>query len=177
MPSDGILFATHGNAVISECGRYRYTLERGGRVHGGAGRVNFIMLNPSTATADVDDPTIRRCINFARAWDFDDLVVTNLFALRATDPRELTKVFSADAIGPENDDWLPKVARQANMVVCAWGNHGQLHARGDFVADWLPRLGVNLYALKLSKCGRFPSHPLYLPSSSEPILWRKAVAP
>lgn len=153
-------------AILSECGLYRYTLRRGARCHGGAGICNFIMLNPSTADAIRDDPTIRRCVNYARDWDHDDLVVTNLFAFRATDPQALKTV--ADPIGPENDRHLIEQARRAQLVVCAWGDGGILHGRAGAVLRMLAGAGVRPHALKLTSVRRQPAHPLYLPGDLEP---------
>src|SRR5581483_9586135 len=97
---------------------YRYSLAR---FFGDGGVVNFIMLNPSTADAETDDPTIRRCLGFAKAWGYGTLVVTNLFAYRATDPAELAK--AGDPVGPDNDTRLWSEAQLSDLVVCAWGNH------------------------------------------------------
>ena len=166
MPNQSLLFST-GAACFSPCERYRFTLSRWFK--SGIGMVNFIMLNPSTADESQDDPTIRRCIGFAQAWNAAELVVTNLFALRATDPRELRCV--ADPVGPQNDDWILDTARQADRVVCAWGNHGQLGGRGSAVATLLRDAGVELHALKVTKAGQ-PQHPLYLASSVESRVWR-----
>lgn len=104
-------------ALISECGLYRYRLWR----RWGIGpHATWIMLNPSTADADLDDPTIRRCIGFARAWGFSAIEVVNLFALRATNPRELGR--SADPIGPDNDRHLSEAGRAAELRIAAWGH-------------------------------------------------------
>lgn len=86
------------SAIISECGKYRYSLSRIWDEN--KANVLFIMLNPSTADGDVDDPTIRRCIGFAKSWGYGGIYVGNLFAYRATDPKELLKV--ENPIGFEN---------------------------------------------------------------------------
>jgi hypothetical protein len=147
-------------------GAYRYTLSRSWDY--GNGTVNFIMLNPSTATAEVDDPTIRRCTQFARAWGYRRLVVTNLFAYRATDPAELRRV--ADPVGPENDWHLRYCAQhEAERVVLAWGAHGGYRKRDESVlallAKHLPR--IEPACLGVTKAGA-PRHPLYL-SASTPL--------
>src|SRR5689334_19453129 len=110
------------NAVISACGRYRYVLTR--QVGPGSRRATFVMLNPSTADATNDDPTIRRCIGFAREWGCGRLVVLNLFAFRATDPADLKRAI--DPVGPENRDWFERTLRPPHdgPLVCAWGVHG-----------------------------------------------------
>jgi hypothetical protein len=154
-------------ATISLCGLYRYTLTRD--TGGGSGIVNFIMLNPSTADASVDDPTIRRCIGFARAWGYRTLVVTNLFALRATDPAALKT--AVEAVGPENDGHLLEQARVADLVVCAWGATGKLYGRGDRVTLILAvEARKTLHCLRKTAAGH-PGHPLYLPASLTPQRW------
>lgn len=156
-----------GSAVISPCGLYRYTLTR----RWGSGQtVNFIMLNPSTADASVDDPTIRRCIGFAKSWRLAGLVVTNLFAFRATDPADLWK--AADPVGPENDRHIWEQAAEASLVICAWGNHGAKNGHADAVRAMLGTIGVELYALKLTGEGQ-PIHPLYQPAGARPIPFPK----
>jgi hypothetical protein len=151
-------------AVISPCGLYRYTLDRS---WSGAPRgvVNWIMLNPSTADANTDDPTIRRVIAFTWSWGYCDLVVTNLFALRSTDPDRLRRAL--DPIGPENDRHILEAAMQAQLVVCAWGAHGSYLGRDKAVLAMLRGRGIKPHALKLTLAGR-PVHPLYLPSHLKP---------
>src|SRR4051812_26865304 len=107
------------NAVISACGRYRYLLTR--QVGPGPRAATFIMLNPSTADATKDDPTIRRCIGFARQWGCGRLSVLNLFAFRATDPAAMKR--ADDPVGPENKDWFERILTDAGegRVVCGWG--------------------------------------------------------
>lgn len=142
-----------GGADLSACGTYRYSLWR---QWGDGPAVNFVMLNPSTADADKDDPTIRRCIGFAKGWGFERLVVTNLFALRSTDPRVLYRHESP--IGPDNDTALFTRAATVSLVVFAWGGHGG--ARGARVADLLRSFSPG--CLGRTKDGS-PRHPLYLP--------------
>lgn len=156
------------DAVLSPDGVYRYELRR----RWGTGQpVAFVMLNPSTADATVDDPTIRRCVGFARAWGFGALVVRNLFALRATDPRELAG--HPDAVGPLNDTYL--AADDVHSVVCAWGAHPFAVERGAEVRGMFAGRGVRLHHLGLTKAGH-PRHPLYLPKTAEPQMWPVAVA-
>lgn len=104
------------SAVLSECRTYRYLL---GRKWDDGPCVTWLMLNPSTADADVDDHTIRKCVGFSRRWGFGRLIVVNLFALRATDPRFLAK--NLDPVGPENDFYICEALREARQVICAWG--------------------------------------------------------
>src|SRR5258708_39445492 len=104
---------------------YRYTLRR--TWDSTLPQILFIGLNPSTADAQRDDPTLRRCIGFARRWGYGQLVVGNLFAFRATRPTELRSC--ADPIGTDNDSWLQTLAASAGCVVVAWGTHGQYMGR------------------------------------------------
>lgn len=140
-------------AVLSPCGQYRYCLSRSWLL--GEGTVLFIMLNPSTADAETDDPTIRRCIGFARRWGYRQLLVGNLFAWRATNPRELRRV--SDPVGPENDHHLVEMSVGADAVIAAWGAHGVYRNRSQHVLGLLR----NPESLGLTKQGH-PRHPLYL---------------
>lgn len=123
------------------------------------------MLNPSTADETVDDPTIRRCIGYAKSWNYGGVVVSNLFALRATDPRELKT--AVDPIGPENDFALKTCMEESALCVCAWGNHGSLYGRSAAVRDIL---GPGLHCLRVSKQGE-PVHPLYQKRDLQPIVF------
>ena len=154
------------SAVISDCGQYRYLLERD--LGNGIGqRCTFIMLNPSTADGEMDDPTIRRCKGFARAWGYGQLAVVTLFAYRTPDPRQLRAV--DDPVGPKNDDYVRDVVTESAMVVAAWGAHGRLYRRADCVRGMLERDRVSLHYLRLGE--HAPSHPLYLPKDLTPIRW------
>ena len=136
---------------------YRYWLHRDVGILGSDGLV-FVLLNPSTATATEDDPTIRRCMGFADAWGFRDLTVVNLFAMRATDPKEMMAAGDR-AIGPRNDDALQWAAK-IGTTVAAWGNHGAHLKRAEAV---LPMI-TPAFAMRLTQA-RQPQHPLYLPSN------------
>ena len=152
------------SAVISECTRYRYRLSR---QLVGAGVVAFVMLNPSTADAETDDATIRRCIGYARAWGFGLLEVVNLFAWRATNPAEL--LAATDPIGPDNDEHIIAVTRNADLVIAAWGAGGVLHDRDRNVSCLLGHFGVALNALVKTRNG-MPGHPLRLRKDAKPFL-------
>ena len=145
------------SATLSSCDMYRYALRR--RWSSGPA-ILFLMLNPSTADAHQDDPTITRCISFAQRWGYGSLAVGNLFAFRATFP--LTLMRCSEPIGPENDHWLTALASEADTLVAAWGNHGRLLGRSLEVSAMLP----SLMCLGLTRRGE-PRHPLYLPRSTE----------
>ncbi len=151
------------SANISPCGTYRYYLAR--EWDRERPTCCFIMLNPSTADATVDDPTIRRCIGFAKSWCFGKVVVLNLFAYRATDPKALGcgDLF----VGPMNDEWLRVNGSTADLVVAAWGAHPIAKARVDDVLRLIPR---PLMCLGRTKDGS-PRHPLYVPADTMPVLY------
>lgn len=149
-----------GDAKIE--GEYRYWLTRSWDES--AEPMTWIMLNPSTADAALDDPTIRRCIGFAKAWGFGSIWVVNLFALRSTDPANLRT--HPDPIGPMNDHHIQERTRHSSLNVAAWGNHGAYLTRGYKVAATMP----NLHVLSMTGEGQ-PGHPLYLPKTREPIPW------
>ncbi|MFI5614681.1 DUF1643 domain-containing protein [Amycolatopsis sp. NPDC051903] len=155
------LFTT-GTAVVSDCGAYRYELSR---VWGDPTRLaRFLMLNPSTADAGADDPTIRRCVGYAKTWHLGGILVHNLFALRATDPAELAG--HPDPTGPDNDQWLTAPAPAA-VTVAAWGAHATLHGRDRHVRALLADAGVELHHLGDRTRDGHPRHPLYLPTTAQ----------
>jgi hypothetical protein len=158
-------------ADFSECGAYRYRLWRWwepGLWSQNTRAVCWIMLNPSTADAEQDDPTIRRCVGFSRAWGYVGAVIVNLFALRTTDPGRLYE--HPDPIGPDNSVFLETEAQCGAIVIAAWGTHGVCGDRGEAVRERLRELRVDLHHLGLTKDGH-PSHPLYLPKTRTPELW------
>jgi len=152
-------------ARFSPCRRYRYTLAR--RVGLGIEKAVclFIMLNPSTADENLDDPTIRRCMGFARVWGYGILMVGNLFAFRSTDPRELSRS-RVEPVGVDNDLWLVEMALQADLTVAAWGNGGGLDQRSRLVREMLYDQGVKLHTFGLTQRGE-PRHPLYIRREQE----------
>ena len=147
---------------------YRYRLHRaiGGSMFGPGGTVLFCMCNPSTATATQDDPTIRRCMGFARDWGHERLAVVNLFAARATDPRDMLRVY--DPVGPENDSAIMDEAIGASAIVVAWGEHGCHDGRGAAVLRMLQEAGPPVLALGLTATGQ-PRHPLYVRADTSPL--------
>lgn len=156
-------------ATLSDDGRYRYTLHR--VWDHDAPQIAWLMLNPSTADALTDDPTIRRCIGFSRSWGYGSLVVVNLFALRATDPVALNSFAPNDPIGPLNNDYLFAAASQGE-IVCAWGASVPQYwrHRPAGVVQILRERGAILYHLGLTKSGQ-PRHPLYLAADTPRTGW------
>ena len=140
------------SATFSNCRKYRYALSRSWDDKKKI--VLFIGLNPSTADEKKDDPTIRRCINYAQSWGYGGLQVANLFAYRATKPTKLRYV--ENPVGDDNDQQLIKLSKMADLTVAAWGNEGALFNRDKQVIKLIP----NLMCLKINKSG-LPAHPLY----------------
>jgi hypothetical protein len=142
-------------AVFSTDRKFRYLLSR----KWGVGPIlAFVGLNPSTANEQTDDPTVRRCVAFARAWGYSAVHVVNLFAIVSADPSVLRK---PDCIGPDNDQYLARLAVHGDKVIAAWGNHG---------ADYFDRVSTvrhilnnfrDLYCFSKNKTGQ-PIHPLYV---------------
>lgn len=179
----------HSGARISACGAYRYALWREWRgthdpkhwrwfgCKDGAGAdlgeplsCLFVMLNPSTADGEIDDPTIRRCVRFAMGWRYERLEVVNLFAYRATKPRDLLARQNAreEIIGFHNSEVMDTAARDAGLIVCAWGaNATALDPTRDHVETvrgWLR--DKPMHALGFTKEGQ-PRHPLYAPADAK----------
>jgi hypothetical protein len=150
-------------AIISKCGVYRYALER--RWDRDRPYLMYVMLNPSTADHQKDDNTIRRCTGFAKAFGYGGILVANLYAYRTPHPAALKDAYrrGTDIIGPWNNKYLLKLAKQADNVVCAWGQLGPISGRAKEVFEMFPR---PVYALAFTKKG-YPRHPLMLPNSSK----------
>ena len=149
------------DAYISDDELYRYSLVRDWQENFPV--MLFVMLNPSTADAVEDDPTIRRCIGFAERENCGAIEVVNLFAYRATDPKAMKA--AEDPIGPENDQVIREALLEAEMVVCAWGAHGSFQGRSQKVLDLIRGEGHKPMALGVTKAGE-PRHPLYLPANA-----------
>lgn len=156
-------------AIFSPCKRYRYQLERSwGTRPSRKSTVVFIGLNPSTADATNDDPTIRKCMAFARAWGFNRLIMVNLFAWRATDPTQLSAV--NNPIGKQNDEHISNAVSGGSMVIACWGEYGCLLNRAEGLRARYPR---RLHCLSINNSGE-PTHPLYLPATLIPVNLAKA---
>lgn len=157
-------------ATFSPCRTYRYALTR--RWDTTWPMAVFIMLNPSTADAFTVDPTIRRCINFARSWHAGGLTVVNLFALRSTDPKALYP--HLDPVGADNDQVITDVltaAEPIGPVIVAWGQHGALHGRDRQAAQLLRRHDITPLCLGLTKHGH-PRHPLYVRGDTATVAYQ-----
>lgn len=159
--------ATSSYALFSPCENYRYFLERDYNDLGSpaARAVNFIMMNPSTADYQFNDPTVHRCEKFALKNGFRFLRITNIFAYRSTAPELLRGL--ADPIGSENDDNILAAASDSELVIAAWGQLPVMKSRGLYVANSLLTNGIKLQVLKRNKDGS-PAHPLYLRGDAEP---------
>lgn len=151
-----------GHAFISKDGLYRYHLSRTWDLT--KPRLTFVMLNPSTADGQADDPTIRRCIGFARRLNCGSLEVVNLYALRSASPQALWT--ARDPIGPENDSFIEQTARENNtLIICAWGNDAKPQ-RAEEVKALLRKAGCVPACFGTTQLGQ-PRHPLYLRSDCE----------
>ena len=157
-----------GGAEFSSCGRYRGILWRR---WSDRAPLAVVLLNPSTADAVQDDPTIHRCRLRAEQMGFGGLRVGNIFTLRSTDPAALRE--NSDPLGPDADGYLLRVCDGAGMVLCGWGNHGTLRGRTGPRCEEVVELlgGHDLYALRLTGAGQ-PGHPLYVSYGVKPFLWR-----
>jgi len=124
--------------------------------------VLFIGLNPSTADETEDDPTIRRCINYAKDWGYGGMVMANLFAFRATDPKNMKA--SEDPVGKYNDTMIRTLASESKMVVACWGGHGAYLGRGHEVRLLISEKDVKCFGVTKNKS---PKHPLYLKKDAE----------
>lgn len=156
---------------MSHDGKYRYHLYRK-LADGDRGIATFIMLNPSTADHELDDPTIRKCVGFCRRWGCGELHVVNLFAVKATRPADMK--LAADPVGPENLGWVKRAVSTVNapsdsdqrfVLVCAWGTHGSYLDQDTAVLGSItPACGP--MALGITRDGH-PKHPLYVPYEAE----------
>ncbi len=162
---------TKDSAIFSPCMKYRYILTR--RFDPDNSTVcNFIMLNPSTATAEKNDPTVARCCKYAKRWGYGALIVTNIFAYRATDPKDMKA--QNDPFGQDNAYWLRMAAEISDFRVCAWGTNGTYRKQNKAVL-WLMKRNPSqgLYCLEITKHGH-PKHPLYCKCDLKPIPYERA---
>jgi len=151
------------NAIFDNDKIYRYSLIRKWNENGN--KIAWIMLNPSTADENIDDPTIRRCIGFSKIWEAGEIEIVNLFAYRSTNPKYLYTY--DDPIGKENDSFILNSVIKADKVVIAWGAHGLLQKRSKYVmSDLLKDYHKKIFFLKKLKNGE-PGHPLYVKYTQE----------
>ena len=150
-------------ALFSPDNIYRYQLSRVWDEE--KPKILFIMLNPSTADEFVEDPTIRRIVNYAKDWGYGSVYVGNLYAFRSTDPKGLNSV--EDPIGPENITNIQALIGLVDKVVYAWGNERK-------EPEWLKKIVTNPYCIDISKKG-IPKHPLYLKKCLKPQLYIRHV--
>lgn len=155
------------DALISPCGLYRYWLLRLWDPE--KPLLCWIMLNPSTADAKENDPTIRRCITFAEDLGYGGIKVVNLFAFRSTDAFVIYEV--ADPVGPDNDAAILAAAKECPMRIAAWGTNGTLKDRDKKVLSMLAKDGIEVHALSVTQKGH-PGHPLYLAKTCQPAPYR-----
>lgn len=169
---------TSGGALVSDCGRYRYFLSR--EMDPRLGTLCWLMLNPSTADAAKDDPTIRKVMGFTKRAGYGSVLVVNLFAWRATDPDDLwTEIRrpGGDPEGPLNREEIMSAARLSDAVVCAWGARAFARYQAARVLEWLAERDTRLLCLGTTKDGD-PLHPL-MPSYGHhlmPFTQRRAAA-
>jgi hypothetical protein len=123
----------------------------------------FIMLNPSTADGAMDDPTILSCVAFAKVQKYERLEVVNLFAYRATSPKDLLALSSeSDPIGLlKNKEYVKQAVLRAGVIICAWGSHGSHMGQDQRMLGWLHGFSLMKLGDKLTKNGQ-PKHPLYM---------------
>lgn len=164
------LDGTIAGATFSDDERDRFLLWRNFNGFSRARYVTFVMLNPSTATHEVSDPTVKRCEGHARRWGFSAVDIVNIFSFRSTDPDALYD--RVDDRFEENLAFVQRSTRDASLVVCAWGVHGALHGRGSVVVERLREVGIDsLFCFGVTKHGH-PKHPLYLSTNSPLTLFR-----
>lgn len=161
------------SAIISECGLYRYRLERGNPSNTPVAA--FIMVNPSTADAEQDDATIRKCRGFSQEYGFGRFIVGNLFAYRATDIKALKGISFSEAVGPDNDYHLHQIIGDADRIIVAWGPAAKVPK--DFRNRWQKIVnlangwGKPLYCISTVNDGH-PRHPLMASYKTPLTEWR-----
>jgi hypothetical protein len=157
------------DAIFDSTGQYRYSLTR--VWNSNKEKVVFICLNPSTADGENDDPTLKRCIDFAKRWHnekYGSLEMVNLFSYRATDFDMLRDV--ENPVGSENDDYIVKAVRSASLVVVAWGEKGIYRNRHKEVLELLSNENIDVHCLEILKCNQ-PKHPLYAKKELTPRIY------
>ena len=153
-------------ALFSPCRKYRYRLSQ--IWDESKDPLYWLMLNPSTADEVKNDPTVERCERRARMWNYGGSVVLNIFAYRATDPKDMRA--RKDPVGPDNDKWIRELAAMSNKVtvIGGWGEHGKHGERGQAIRDIFKAENGRLQALKINASGH-PAHPLYIGYDKTPF--------
>ena len=155
------------SAVLSEDKLYRYRLGRSWAPE--KGRVCWVMLNPSTADAEKDDATIRRCLGFTEQFGMGELVVVNLFAFRTTFPKELAGV--ADPVGPENEEFVLHELKSSDLVIVAWGVLKRpLPSQAETMIGKIQKGASRLWCLQKTKDGH-PHHPVRIGMVKDLVAW------
>lgn len=163
------------STIFSSDRKWRYTLWRDFTIgscdmfskpkpHAGQ-FTQFLCLNPSTADETIDDPTVRRCINFSKLWGYDGFCMTNIFAWRDTDPKGM--MAQPDPVGCDNDMWISKIAKETGIIICAWGTHGKFMSRDKRIKEILVPFKDKVFCLGINSDGS-PRHPLYISSFFKP---------
>lgn len=155
-----------GPATFSRDRRYRYTLTRVWDMT--KPKILWVMLNPSTADEANLDPTLRRCLDYSYQWGYGMFAVVNLYAIRSTDRLAILK--EPEPIGVDNDAYIMKYAKAADLVMAGWGTYGYYNDRGKKVRAMIEAEGITLHQLFLTGDGH-PGHPLYLPKTLTPTPW------
>lgn len=145
------------DAVISHCGKYRYLLRRSWDHT--KPRALLVMLNPSTADANIDDATVRSCARLLRALHYGSFEIVNLFGFRATNPNDLGQ--TDDAVGPDNDGIAVAAVNRCDIAICAWGAHWSSGGRGRRLHEIITAVRPVAYCFGRTKSGA-PKHPLYI---------------
>lgn len=158
--------AIGSKAIFSKCYKFRYSITK--KFSSGTGRLLFILLNPSTATETVYDPTLIRCKKRASYSCFKQFRVCNLFAYRSTEPKELKKV--SDPIGPFNNKILKKSIKWSDKIICSWGRFGTLNGRDLEVTHMIKKYKIPVFHLGLTKNNQ-PKHLLYINYSKILTKW------
>lgn len=153
-------------AVISACGKYRYLLRRvwdDYRI-----RALFVMLNPSTADGESDDPTIRSCVRLSKELSFGSIEVVNLFSYRSSSPKSLLEV--DDPIGSNNDNCIRAAVKRCDLIICAWGAHQMAIDRGNTVMSEIRFERPAVFCFGVTK-EKQPKHPLYVKSGTPLVVY------
>lgn len=162
------------SAIISECGRYRYRLDRDVQQEGLV--FAFFGVNPSTADASINDPTVRKWIGFSERNGVKRFIVGNVFSYRATDVNDLRSMVSSGAQGDEHHQYLAEIIAEADVLVPCWGRLAkmpkELRSYPSALLDLMNRSGKPVLHFGITGCGQ-PMHPLMLAYATPMTPWSK----